>query len=96
MPACECVVRIDSTEGSGTGGGRLALVHGRELAIARITEMAALEAIASRDGRRERSDDGEDQNGAERGYQRTVHQNLLSEVLDYFPTMHAYGALDIG
>jgi hypothetical protein len=55
---------------------------GRELAITWIAKMATLEAIASCDGGRERSDDGYNQHGAENNYQRTAHQSLLTEVFD--------------
>ena len=63
----ERVARIDSASGSGAGSGRHALVAGRELAIAWIAPAAALEAIASRDRRRDGSNRGQNRNGEESG-----------------------------
>jgi hypothetical protein len=82
------VARIEATTGVRARGGCHALLAGRELAIAGIAPLMALQAIASRDGRREISERNQNQKCGESCY-GTAHRKLLSEVLDQDDlTMH--------
>lgn len=93
--ARECVARIDAARSTGAGSACHALMVRRELAIAWIPPIMALQAIASRSSGRERAESGENQKCGENGY-GTIHQRLLSEVLNQDgPTMHLYRATDI-
>ena len=70
--ACKRVAGVDAARRASTGGGRPALRHSRELAIAWITPIAALEAIASRDSGREGCDRGQNHNDGGKG-EKTAH-----------------------